>query len=57
VKNGVTGLMLEEVSGPAIVEALLSLHRSPQMLHRMSAHSDVGDEFGLNSLASSLVNL
>lgn len=57
VKDGVTGLMLENVSGPAIAEALLSVHRSPEMLQRMSVHSDVADEFSLNRLASSLVDL
>lgn len=57
VKDEVTGLILRDVTGSAIAEALLSLHNSPDRLQQMSAQSDVSDEFSLNSLASSLVNL
>ena len=57
VKDEITGLILRDVTGSAIAEALLSLHNAPDRLQKMSAQSDVSDEFSLNSLASSLVNL
>jgi glycosyltransferase involved in cell wall biosynthesis len=57
VSDGSTGLVLPDVSGPAIANALLRLHSSPDTLQRMSTLTEVSDEFSLNSLASSLVNL
>jgi glycosyltransferase involved in cell wall biosynthesis len=57
VRPGSTGLVLKDVSGPAIADAILTLHRSPCTLQRMSSLAEVSDEFSLNSLASSLVNL
>jgi glycosyltransferase involved in cell wall biosynthesis len=57
VRDGSTGFVLQDVSGPTIADVLLRLHRSPDTLQRMSSLTEVSDEFSLNSLASSLVNL
>jgi glycosyltransferase involved in cell wall biosynthesis len=57
VQDGVNGLILEEVSGAAIVDVLLQLLRSPETLSAMSARSGVSDRFSLQTLASSLTSL
>ena len=57
VRDGSTGVVLQDVSGPSIADALVRLHGSPDTLQRMSSLTEVSDEFSLNSLASSLVNL
>ncbi len=57
VENGVNGAILEDVSGPAIAEVLLSFLRSPETLRAMSAQSGVAERFSLKMLASSLTSL
>ena len=55
VRDGHNGLILEEVSGPAIADALRQL--SPEKLQAMSENSRVDDRFSLNSLAAELSRL
>lgn len=57
VCDGVNGLLLKEVSGQAIADALLQFLRSPASLKAMSAKSGITDRFSLRSLGSSLSNL
>ena len=57
VRDGVNGVILEEVSGQAIADALLKVLRSPEILKAMSAQSGVSDHFSLRTLGSSLSNL
>lgn len=57
VRNGVNGVILEEVSGETIAEVLLKCLRSPEVLRAMSESSKVSDRFSLKTLASSLINL
>ena len=57
VCDGDNGIVLEEVSGHAIAEALLKLVRSPQTLHDMSMRSGVNERFSLKALGSSLTSL
>ena len=57
VRDGVNGVVLEEVSAAAIAEALLRLMRSPDVLEGMSRKSGVAEEFSLNSLAFHLKQL
>jgi glycosyltransferase involved in cell wall biosynthesis len=57
VRHGHNGLVLEEVSGPAIAEALQQLLRAPERLQAMSENSGVDDRFSLNSLAAELSGL
>ena len=57
VRDGVNGVLLEEVSGQAIADVLLQFLRSPETLEEMSARSGVSDRFSLKSLGSSLANL
>ncbi|HYK22305.1 MAG TPA: glycosyltransferase family 4 protein [Pyrinomonadaceae bacterium] len=54
VEDGVSGLVLEEVSAQTIAAALFKVLRSPNLLRAMSARSRVGDRFSLQTLASSL---
>jgi glycosyltransferase involved in cell wall biosynthesis len=57
VRDGVNGVVLDEVSGEAIARVLLEFLRTPDLLSAMSANSGVGDRFSLTSLAWSLRNL
>ncbi len=57
VDDEVNGVILEEVSGQAIAEALLHFLRTPERLRAMSANSRVDDRFSLATLASSLKSL
>lgn len=57
VRDGFNGVILEEVSGRAIADALLRVLRSPEMLSAMSVRSGVDDRFSLKALASSLKSL
>jgi glycosyltransferase involved in cell wall biosynthesis len=57
VRDGVNGVVLNEVSGEAIARVLLEFLRTPDLLSAMSANSGVGDRFSLTSLAWSLRNL
>ena len=57
VRDGVNGVILEEVSGHAIAEALLSLLRSSETLCEMSARSGVDERFSLRILGESLKKL
>jgi glycosyltransferase involved in cell wall biosynthesis len=57
VRDGYNGLVLEEVSGPAIAAALRQLLHAPESLQAMSENSRVDERFSLNSLAASLSNL
>ena len=57
VRDGVNGLLLQEVSGQAIADVLLRFLRSPEILKAMSAQSGVSDRFSLKTLAASLTNL
>jgi glycosyltransferase involved in cell wall biosynthesis len=51
------GVIIEEVSGRAIADALLRLLRSPELLSAMSIRSGVDDRFSLKMLAESLQRL
>ena len=55
VRDGYNGVVLEEVSGPAIAATLRQL--SPETLQTMSDNSGVDERFSLNSLAASLSTL
>ena len=57
VRDGVNGVLLEEVSGQAIANALLQFLRSPEILKAMATRSGISDRFSLRSLGSSLSNL
>ena len=57
VEHDRNGLILEEVSGQEIANALSELVRAPQRLATMSRHSYVRENFSLPALASSLSQL
>jgi len=57
VRDGVNGVVLEEVTGEAIAEVLRSFLRSPDTLRAMSARSGVDERFSLTTLAASLATL
>lgn len=57
VEHGHNGLILEDLSGEAITNALGQLLREPDRLAAMSRESYVADQFSLPALASSLANL
>lgn len=57
VRDGVNGVVLEEVSGEAIAEVIRGFLRSPERLRAMSVRSGVDERFSLNKLASSLREL
>src|SRR6185436_2660725 len=57
VHDGFNGVILEEVSGHAIADALLRLLRSPETLSAMSVRSTVEEQFSLKTLAESLKRL
>lgn len=57
VRDGVNGVILEEVSAQAIADVLVRLIRSPEILSAMSGRSGVADRFSLKSLGSSLSQL
>lgn len=57
VRNGFNGVILDEVSGRAIADALLRLLREPEMLSAMSVRSGVDERFSLKVLGESLKNL
>jgi len=54
VRDGYNGVILEEVSGRAIADALMGLLRSPETLSAMSVRSAVDERFSLKTLAESL---
>lgn len=57
VDDGINGAILDEVSGEAIANVLLSFLRSPGTLNAMAMRSGVNDRFSLKNLASSLKSL
>ncbi len=57
VTHDFNGMLLEEVSGPAIAETLRQLLHSPERLQTMSDNSRVEERFSLSSLAASLSTL
>lgn len=57
VENGFNGLLLENISGTAISNALHQLVSSPESLNAMSQNSRVDERFSLHSLAASLSSL
>lgn len=57
VRGGFNGVILEEVTGQAIADALLRLLRAPETLSAMSVRSTVDDRFSLKMLAESLQRL
>jgi glycosyltransferase involved in cell wall biosynthesis len=57
VRDDSNGVILEEVSGRAIADALLRLLRSPETLSAMSMRSGVDDRFSLRMLGESLKKL
>ena len=57
VQDRINGLVLSEVSGRTIADALIGLVRSPEQLQNMSHQSQVREEFSLASLASALTSL
>jgi len=57
VRDGFNGVILDEVSGNAIADALLGLLRSPETLSAMSVRSGEDERFSLKTLAESLKRL
>ena len=57
VRDGVNGVVLEEVSGEAIAAVIRGLLRSPERLSAMSVRSGVDERFSLAMLARSLGNI
>jgi glycosyltransferase involved in cell wall biosynthesis len=57
VRDGLNGVILEEVSGQAIANVLVGFLRSPETLSAMSGRSGMDDRFSLQALASSLQSL
>jgi glycosyltransferase involved in cell wall biosynthesis len=57
VRDQVNGIVLEEVSGEAIAEAIRGFLRSPERLSAMSVRSGVDERFSLTKLALSLRQL
>ena len=57
VRDGVNGVLLDEVSGEAIANTLRGLLETPSSLSAMSVRSGIDEEFTLKSLASSLERL
>ena len=57
VRDGMNGIVLEEVSGNRIADVIVSLLRAPERLSAMSVQSGVDERFSLTSLASSLREL
>jgi glycosyltransferase involved in cell wall biosynthesis len=57
VRDGFNGLLLDEVSGEAIANAVRKFLQTPASLSAMSAMSGVDDRFSLQSLAASLKSL
>jgi glycosyltransferase involved in cell wall biosynthesis len=57
VRDDYNGVILEEVSGSAIADALLRLLRAPEKLLAMSMRSAVDERFSLKMLAESLKRL
>lgn len=57
VRDGVNGIVLEEVSGAGIAEVLRGFLREPERLSAMSISSGVDEQFSLATLASSLSKL
>jgi len=54
VRDGFNGVVLEEVSGAAIAEAIRGFLKSPERLSAMSVRSGVDERFSLAMLARSL---
>ena len=54
VRDGVNGVLLDEVSGAAIAEVLRQFLQTPARLSALSVRSGVDEMFSLRSLASSL---
>jgi len=57
VRDGLNGLLLDEVSGEAIANVLRQFLQTPSTLSAMSVRSGVDEQFSLKSLASSLKSL
>lgn len=57
VRDGDNGFLLNELSGKAIADLLLELLHHPNQLRQLSAQSEVGEKFSMNSLASALLSL
>jgi len=57
VRDGFNGVILEEVSGRAIADALLRLLRAPELLSAMSVRSGIDERFSLKMLAEALQRL
>lgn len=57
VRDGFNGVLLDDVSGEAIANALRQFLQTPATLSGMSMRSSVDDQFSLSSLASSLKSL
>ena len=54
VRDGINGMVLEEVSGAAIAEVISGLLREPEKLPAMSIKSGIEERFSLVTLANSL---
>lgn len=57
VRDGVNGVVLEDVSGAGIAKVLGELLRAPERLRAMAERSGVDERFSLNRLASALKQL
>jgi glycosyltransferase involved in cell wall biosynthesis len=57
VRDGINGVLLNEISAEAIANVLLEFVRNPKRLRDMAACSGVEDRFSLNALASSFLSL
>jgi glycosyltransferase involved in cell wall biosynthesis len=57
VSDEVNGVIVKEVSGPAIANVLRRFLHSPEILSAMSGQSGVSERFSLRNLAASLASL
>ena len=57
VRDGVNGIVLDEVSGKRIAEVILGFLRTPEKLVTMSIQSGIDERFSLTRLAASLRQL
>jgi glycosyltransferase involved in cell wall biosynthesis len=57
VRDGINGVVLEQISGQAIANVMLQFLKFPERLSAMSTSSGVDECFSLTRLASSLKEL
>ena len=57
VRNGVNGVLLEEISGEEIAKVITGMLRKPDELSAMAERSGVDERFGLERLGAELLSL